>query len=162
MSRIIFMDLNLLEGLENQLPPKPDPELESEVREALELLEPKLRQIIIMRYYEGLSEREAAEKLGRPEAEIVGMIYEAKRQLRIHLAEFVEKRWGLQIDGICKICAHPERAAIEDILKSKSRNESWKRITEKVFRATGERFYPPQVLKAHLKHMRNTKEGNDA
>lgn len=161
MNRIIFMDLNLLDGLKNRLPLKPDPELELKVNEALNRLEPALRELIRMRFYEGASEREVAERLGKPEKEIVGMIYEAKRQLRNHLAEFVNKRWGLETAGICRICAHPERAAIEDILKSRSRNESWKKTTERVFRATGEKFHPPQVLKAHLKHMRNKKEGND-
>ncbi|UCC78417.1 MAG: hypothetical protein JSW64_09010 [Candidatus Zixiibacteriota bacterium] len=155
------MDLNLLDGLENRLPPKSDPELESKVSEALDRLEPALRELIRMRFYEGVSTREMAGRLDRPEKEIVGMIYEAKRQLRIQLAEFVNRRWGLETASFCGICAHPKRATIEKILKFRSRNESWKKTTERVFRATGEKFHPPQVLKAHLKHMRNTKEGNN-
>lgn len=161
MKRIIFMELDILNGLENRLPPKPDPELVSKVDEALKRLEPALRDIIRMRFYDGISIREIADRLGRPEKEIIGTIYEAKRRMRIDLAEFVKKRWGLEIGNPCKICEHPERAAIENILNSKSPDESWKKIIERVYRATGEKFNPPQVLKAHLKHMRHLKDGNN-
>ena len=155
------MEPDILDGQENRSTPKTDPELASQVDEALKRLEPALRDIIRMRFYDGISIREIADRLGRPEKEIIGTIYEAKRRMRIDLAEFVRKRWGIDIGNLCKICAHPERAAIENILTSKSPDESWKKITERVYRATGERFNPPQILRAHLKHMRQIEDGKD-
>jgi hypothetical protein len=151
----------LLDGLEHQLPSKPDPELVTRVDEAIEELEPNMRDIIRMRFYDGMSTKEIAHNLGKPEKNVVGIIYEAKRQLKFLLAEFVNKRWGLDVNSLCKICVHPERGEIEKVLKSKSQKKSWKKIIERVHFATGERFHPPQILKAHLKHMNHTRDGKN-
>ncbi|UCE66180.1 MAG: hypothetical protein JSU85_15240 [Candidatus Zixiibacteriota bacterium] len=161
MKRVVFMDLDMLDGLENRLPPEPDPELVSKVDEALKRLGPASRDVLVMRFYDGISAGEIADRLGRPEKDIISIIYEAKRRMKIDLAEFVSKRWGIDVGNLCKICAHSERPTIENILKSKSPDESWKKITERVYRRTGERFHPPQLLKAHLKHMPQVKDRQD-
>jgi hypothetical protein len=152
------MDLGLFENREIQASPKPDPELVSVVNEALECLTPDLREILKMRYYDGATTREIALAMHKSEKEILSLIYEARRQIRIQLAEFVSKRWGIETGKLCRICVHPKRALIETILIGKGRSESWGKTTDKIYEAVGERFHPPQILKAHLKHMNHSKE----
>ena len=111
-----------------------------------------------MRFYDGATIPELARSLQKTEKEISGALYEAGRQMKILLAGYVTKKWGLEIEGICRICVHPMKAVIEKILKNKGRNESWKNVTDRIREATGERFHPPQILKAHLKHMNSNED----
>lgn len=94
-----------------------------------------------------------AERNDISEKEVVKRIYEAKRQLKMMLAEFVRKRWGLQIKGVCRICTHPQKETIDTILRNIDDGESWRKICREVENAIGDRIYPPQILKAHMKHM---------
>ena len=158
MDRIKYVDLNLLDQLEIRIPPEPDPEWTARVRDALQQLEPFLEQVMRMRFYDGATIPELARSLQKTEKEISGALYEAGRQMKILLAGYVTKKWGLEIEGICRICVHPMKAVIEKILKNKGRNESWKNVTDRIREATGERFHPPQILKAHLKHMNSNED----
>lgn len=158
LNRTIYVDLNLLNEMEIKTPPEPDPELTARVRDALKQLEPFLEQVMRMRFYEGATVAEIAQSLRKSEKEISGALYEAGRQMKIFLAGYVAERWGIEVDGLCKICIHPKRVAIEKILKNKGKNETWRNITENIREATGEKFHPPQVLKAHLKHMNNDED----
>jgi len=158
LKRIVFMDPGIFNGLEVLAAPEPDPELVSNVNTALEQLEPALQEILKLKYYEGATTGEIALALDKPEKEIISLIYEAKRQMRFHLAEFVNKRWGIKSGRLCRICIHPRRAAIESILIGKSQSESWGKITDRIYEAGEERFHPPQILKAHLKHMNHIKD----
>ena len=123
------------------------------VDKALEKLEPKLRDILKMRYYDGATVPEIASTLSKSENEILGLIYEACRQMKILLADFVKRRWDIKSGTACRICAHPEREIIEKILLGKNDKESWRRVTDEISNAVGVRFHPPQILKAHLRHM---------
>jgi len=152
------MDLDIFDNPENQVLPKPDPELVLNVNKALEYLTPDLREILIMRYYDGATTGEISLAMHKPEKEILSLIYEARRQMKIQLGEFVKKRWGIETGKLCRICVHPGRATIESILIGKRRTESWGKISKKIYEVVGERFHPPQILKAHLKHMNLMKE----
>lgn len=158
MKRIIYLDPELLDLVEDRESPDTDPELITRVNEALEKLEPELRRLLKMRYYDGARIRHIAGALNKSENEITGLLYEAKRQMKILLADFVRKRWGVESSGICRICAHPKRAVIEKILSTRKRSESWRAINGRIFEAVGESFQPPQILRAHLRHM-NKKRG---
>jgi len=74
-------------------------------------------------YFSGVKISELAIKNEKTVIEIKKLIYEARRILRIILSEFAEKRWGIQIKGHCRICIHPRRAEIENILRSKKRKQ---------------------------------------
>jgi IS30 family transposase len=161
VKRIIFMDPETLDSLKARIPPEPDPELETGVDEALKRLRPDLQLILRMRFYEGVPIREIADQLDRTESDISCSIYEARRQMKVLLAEFAKNRWGLEIKGLCKICVHPQKSTIEKIIAGKKNEESWKKIIEKIYCAVGERFQPPQVLKAHLRHIKPEDKIND-
>jgi len=153
LKRIIFTAPDKLEALNNCSSIEADPELIAEVNRALEQLEPPLRELLKMWYYEGARITDIARVFNISEKEISRRLYEAKRQMKILLADFVKKRWGVDTGGICRICAHPRRSAIAKILSDRGRNESWKSINERLLEAVGEEFQPPQILKAHIKHM---------
>ncbi len=153
MHRIIYLDPEIIEHLNTFASRPPDPELIETVNEALERLESDLRQIVYERYFEGLSIPQIAERNKITDKEVVRRIYEAKRQLKMMLAEFVRRRWGLQIEGVCKICKHPRREMIDSILRNKTDDESWRRICKRIEKEVGDRIHPPQILKAHIKHM---------
>lgn len=153
MHRIIYLDPEIIQHLRAFTPQSSDPELIKTVDKALERLESDLRQIIHERYFEGLSVPQIAERNDISEKEAVKRIYEAKRQLKMMLAEFVRKRWGLQVKGVCRICTHEQKETIDTILQNIKGGESWRRICRKIEKAIGERIHPPQILKAHLKHM---------
>ncbi len=154
MNRIIYVDPEIIDILKIAPSPNPDPELAAAVGSALKKLEPELTEIIRERVYEGRKISEIALNLNKSEKDIIALLYEAKRQLKILLADFVKQRWGIETKGNCRICAHASREIIENILTIKKENDSWRQITAKIQEATGERFHPPQILKAHLKHIK--------
>lgn len=161
MKRIIYVDMRLLEGLEIPDSVDPDPELVSKVNDALERLDPLLRDILKGRIYDGETIDSLAAKHGRPVNEIKRILYEAVRQMRIYLSDFVRARWGIETGKTCKVCRHSNKAKIEAILRRRRPGDSWKVVTQKIHKATGERFHPPQILKAHLKHMVKEEVGYD-
>lgn len=154
MNRIIYVDPEIIDILTIGPSPSPDPELVAAVGSALKKLEPKLSEIIHERVYEGRKISEIAVNLNKSEKDITALLYEAKRQLKILLADFVKQRWGIETKGNCRICNHDSREKIEKILITKKENDSWRQSTAKIQKAVGERFHPPQILKAHLKHMK--------
>jgi hypothetical protein len=161
LKRIILLDPEILDVLEDHRSPDPDPELLSRVNEALEQLHPEHRELLKMWYYDGARMRDIARVLDKSEKEIKELLYEAKRQMKILLADFVRKRWGVGTKGICRICSHPQRNIIERILSNKVSGESWRKINDNIFKAIGTRFQPPQILKAHLKHMKQKKDNQN-
>jgi RNA polymerase sigma-70 factor (ECF subfamily) len=55
------------------------------IETALDKLEPKYRQVIILKYYEDWTIREIAEALGRPDSTVKTWLYKALKGLRRHL-----------------------------------------------------------------------------
>ena len=160
MHRLVYLDPEILQQLRSIPPQHADPDVVKAVRAAIEKLNPEIRQVVRERYFECLSLAEMAGRRGLEEKEMAKSVYEANRQLKLMLADFVGRRWGIKPRGICRICGHPRRAIIEEILRNIKGSESWAKISRLVESAVGERFHPPQVLKAHLKHMSNDDKEN--
>ena len=161
MKRVIFTDPKNMEVLNNRISIEADPELVAEVNRALEQLEPRFKELLKMWYYDGARIKDMAQVFDMSESEISGLLYEAKRQMKILLADFVKKRWGVDAGGLCRICAHPRRDDIEEILSARGRNESWRSINDRLSEVVGEKFQPPQILKAHIKHMNRNRTGEN-
>ncbi len=159
MKRIIYIENNFLQSLAGRDFQEPDQVLTETVNQAVESLRKDLRQIIRARYFEALSVAAIAERNGMPEKEIIRLLYEAKRQLKMILADFAADRWGIKIRGRCRICLHDRRELIDCILLGRSSDESWAATSEKIKAAIGENFQPPQILKAHLKHLSDIGKG---
>jgi len=157
---IIYLDPIFIENLPT-FPSRPtDPDIIKAVSEALKTLNPEIERLISERFFEGLSLTEIANRNNIDVREVVHALYEGKRQLKILLSDFVKRKWGIRPDGICRICSHPKRTEIEGILIKRDSSRSWGQICRAVEKATGERFQPPQILKAHIKHMNNNQKEN--
>jgi hypothetical protein len=154
LHRIIFLDPEIIQNLKAISLGEPDPRLVEAVDEALQSLDPSLGLLIRERYFEGLTIKEISERNSLPEPQVIAGVYEARRRLKMLLAEFVRKRWGIEVKGVCRICTHPRRDEIEAILSSRGKNESWGVTCRRVESLLKERIQPPQVLKAHTKHMK--------
>jgi len=133
--------------------PEIDPAIVEAVDQAMGQLNETQREIIRERFFEGLAIREIAVRREMDECQVIGIIYESKRVLKTLLADFVKTRWGIEPIGICRICSHKRREEIEDILLNIGKRDSWGTVSRRIEKKTGERIHPPQILKAHLKHM---------
>lgn len=74
-------DIKLPEAAENSA------EISTEVRIALDNLNPKLRIVVIMKYIEGFSVNEIKQILRIPEGTVKSRLHEGRRKLGIELAE---------------------------------------------------------------------------
>jgi hypothetical protein len=154
LHRITFLDPMMIQNLKAVSGSEPDPELVEAVDKALLRLDPDLRRLIRERYFEGLTVGEISERNNLPEPQAIAGIYEAKRRLKVLLADFVRKRWGIEVTGVCSICSHPRKEEIENALRARKSTESWGSTCRKIEQLIEERIQPPQVLKAHIRHMK--------
>ncbi len=159
MPRIVYVDPAQLEPIEPIEFTPTDPALAEAVRRALGVLPGDLREVIIQREMMGMTIREISSANGLTEKEANSKLYEARRQLRHHLADFVFDRWGIEASGICRLCGHPQQEVINRMLRAKRKSEAWGSFNRRLFRRTGERFSPPRILIAHLKHLKATRGG---
>jgi hypothetical protein len=153
--RLLITGSRHLEQLEPIEVNQPDPELVRAVNSAMQKLPIRLRYIVIDKFYRGMTISQIAQCHGINRRRAEADIYEAKRLLRYHLADFVRDRWDIKVSGICKLCTYPKSGTIERMLKGKKDSESWGSFGKRLSKVIGERINPPRVLIAHLKHSGN-------
>ena len=124
MKRLIYLEHQFLQSFGISEKAKIDHEIIEHVGNALKKLDPDLENIIRERFFAGLSVSEISKRNDLDEKEIIKLIYEGKRQLKMFLADFVKKRWGIEPSGICRICIHPEQEIINNILLNKKSKTS--------------------------------------
>ncbi len=159
MPRIVYVDPSQLEQIEPIEFTPTDPVLARAVRRALGELSGELHEIIIQREVMGMTLGEIASACGLTEKEANSRLYEARRQLRHHLADFVFERWGIEVQGICRICGHPQEEVINRMLCAKRKSETWGSFNKRLYRKTKLRFSPPRILIAHLRHIKANRGG---
>src|SRR5574340_783 len=88
--RNLATDLWRRQVLEGELQPDPAPEEQSELRldvvQALDELPPEDRDLVVMRYLEGMNSREIGDALGVPEGTVRRRLSECRQRLAQHLA----------------------------------------------------------------------------
>jgi hypothetical protein len=131
----------------------PDPGLVLAVRRALKNLSATHREIVEARLYDCLTFSQIALRLNMTERNARASYYAARQALKLSLAHFVEKRWQVKPDGICRICTHPRRVQIEKLLSQKTQSETWSAFGRKLEREIGEIIKPPKILIAHQMHI---------
>ena len=154
LKRLIFLEHQFLQSFGATAKQKTDFELIENVNKAIKKLDPELENIIRMRFFQGLSISDISKTLNLNENEIVKLIYEGKRQLKMMLADFVKERWNIEPTGICRVCVHPEQEKINNILSKRKSKTSWAVTIRQIENAIGEKITPPQILKAHLNHIK--------
>lgn len=129
----------------------------SEVTQAVSRLTEREQEFVKLYWYEGKSLSEMAESFGKSPHNIESMNRRILRKLKNELAGFVKERFGIDVesDRKCPICSHPERAAIERILRAKTERETLRPIYRKLRETFGVEVSTPQILIGHMKyHMR--------
>ncbi|RKX20003.1 MAG: hypothetical protein DRP51_06445 [Candidatus Zixiibacteriota bacterium] len=140
-------------GIKNDII-KPDEKVISAVRTAIKKLTEQERNFIENYYFQGKTYREIARILNRRISRIEGLHRRSLAKLRKYLAGFVKERFGIdaEIGRECIICASPYKEKIDRLIKSKSRQETWKRIIEILWNKYQIRIKTPQVLIGHQKY----------
>jgi hypothetical protein len=151
--RKVYLDPGLLVVVGAAGSIQPDPRVVLAVRRAMRRLSDRQREIIEARFGECLTFKQIGIRLGLTPSAVRIDYYAAVRALKHHLASFVERRWRVKADGLCRICSHPKRVKIEEMLRAKSGRETWGAFGRRLEVAIGERFQPPRILISHLGHM---------
>ena len=134
------------------------------VRKAVGKLRGLERVAIEEYYFHGHSMRRIAEAEGVPLNRVLVAQRQAFRELRVMLAPFVERMFGIEAtcDDACPICIAPWRDDAEAIIDAKTADQTWGEIFVRIERATGWKARSPQVLIAHQrKHRAFQREGID-
>ncbi len=123
------------------------------VRGALRRLSETEKEIVERFHFCGESCAEIGAILKLPEVRVYAILKEARRKLKKFLGPFVQKRYGLPMEAeSCWICLSKDRTALEKLLKTKTREETWKRILRKLqteFRIRTSRRSLNRHLKEH-------------
>jgi actin-related protein len=83
----------------------------------------------------------------------------ALEKLKFSLKEFVSQRYKIKIfpEGKCLICSHPEREKLDELIKTKKEEETWKKILRLFKEEFNLEVKTPQILINHQKkHMVNS------
>ena len=131
-------------------------ELEEIVAKALDKLDSFEREFVQYFYYDCLSYSQISQLLDKTKDRLERIHRSALEKLRFGLNDYVSQRYKLKIseEKRCLICSHPLRNELDDLIKSKSKEETWKKVL-RIFR---EKFNleikTPQILINHQKkHM---------
>ena len=145
----------LLEKLEEE---KSQAELEKEVDKAMGKLDKMERRFIRYFYFDCLSYNRISFILNKSKDRLERIHRAALEKLKYILKDYVSQRYKLKITPTskCLICSHPRRKEIEDIINTKKKEETWKRILKVFMKEFNLEIKSPQSLINHKKkHMLN-------
>ena len=138
--------------------PKEDKELKNKVKQAVGKLSLVERGFIEKFYFEFKTYSQVAKELNKKIYKLDRIHRQALGKLRIILKDYVQSRFKIKCNqiGRCVICNHPQREKIDEIIKSKSKDETWKKVAKILEEKFGLKIKTPQVLMSHKnKHMVN-------
>jgi len=155
--KLVFLDWIYDVSATNVFRDNGDKELEREIREevrrAIAALPEVDREFIQLYWFEGQSIAEIAKRFNKHPHNIEGYSQRILRKLRRLLADFVASRFGVEtVREPCLICCHPHRLEIEEILRGKRPEETFKRIYRELAKRFGLRITTPQILIGHMKY----------
>jgi RNA polymerase sigma factor (sigma-70 family) len=136
--------------------PQRNLELEKKVREAIDGLEPLEKKFIEYFYFQSWSYQDIGEVLDKKIHKLERIHKQALDKLRIRLKDYVRIRFNLFVpeENKCPICKCPQRKEIEELIKSKKKEETWKRIMKLCRQNYEINITTPQILIGHRKkHM---------
>jgi DNA-binding CsgD family transcriptional regulator len=103
------------------------------VRGALSRLSEKEREIVERFHFCGESTAQIGARLNFSEFRVYAALRQARRKLKRILRTYVQKRYGVPIETEnCPVCRSEKREAIDRLLKTKTKEETWKRILQKL------------------------------
>lgn len=141
---------------EDQEKIKKDQELEKKVHQALTRLDEIERKFILYFYFDCFSYEKIESLLKKRKDKLQRIHQRALDKLKLILKDFVEKRFKLKTDEkmSCIICQNPHREELDTIIKTKRKQETWKRIIKVLNEKYHLKIKTPQILIGHMrKHM---------
>jgi hypothetical protein len=142
--------------LQNSCCPKQDDSINREVRKAIAKLSPEENQFVQLFYFEFKSYREISSRLNKKVHKLERIHQRALGKLRILLADFVSKRFGLEVpqNTDCVICRSPFKSQLEKLIRNKRKGETHSRLIRIFKEKYGIQIKTPQVIIGHKKkHM---------
>ena len=124
------------------------------VRKAMTKLTPLESEFIERFYFCGETVPQIAVKLNTEKKRIKCLHRLSARKLRKYLAAFVKEEFDITvvIGTECILCKSPHRAAIDKMIKSKKKEETWKKINRILKEKYQIKITTPQILIGHQKY----------
>ena len=137
---------------------KEQAELERKVEQALDKLESVEKEFIMHFYYDCKSYDQISEIMNKTKDRLERIHSSALEKLKFSLRGFVSQRYKIKIfpEGKCLLCSHPEREKLEELIRAKKKEETWKKILRTCKEKFNLEIKTPQILMNHQKkHMVN-------
>ncbi|MCP4703205.1 MAG: sigma-70 family RNA polymerase sigma factor [candidate division Zixibacteria bacterium] len=133
---------------------KPDEQVISAVREALEKLESQEQEFIESYYFQGKTYREIAKIQNRRISRIEGLHRRSLAKLKKYLAGFVKERFDIDVEigQNCIICSSSHKTEISKLIKAKKKQETWKKIIKTLKDKYQIKIKTPQILIGHKEY----------
>ncbi|MCI0330867.1 MAG: hypothetical protein L0196_07945 [candidate division Zixibacteria bacterium] len=134
--------------------PEPDWKVDRAVRWGLRQLSFMEEEVVERYHLCGQPAAKIAAELGLSEHQVHPVLKGAIRKLKKLLGRFVQKRYGIPMKATpCRICDSKEKKSIEELLKTKKEEETWKNVLRKL-REDFQMRTSPRTLTLHLKKHR--------
>jgi RNA polymerase sigma factor (sigma-70 family) len=133
-------------------------ELEEKVEQALDKLDSAEREFIRHFYYDCKSYDQITEIMNKTKDRLERIHRSALEKLKFSLKGFVSQRYKIKIppEKKCLICSHPARGKLDELIKTKKEEETWKKILRMFKEEFNLEIKTPQILINHQKkHMLN-------
>lgn len=131
-------------------------ELEEKVAKALDRLDDVEREFIRCFYFDCLSYNQISQILDKTKDRLERIHRSALEKLKTCLKDYVSQRYKIKVpsEKKCLICSHPSVKELEELIKTKSPAETWKKILRTFREQYDLEIKTPQILINHQKkHM---------
>jgi len=131
-------------------------ELEKKVAKAMDKLDSLEKEFIRYFYFDCLSYNRITQLLDKTKDRLERVHRSALEKLRFCLKDYVSQRYKLIIpqEKRCMICSHSSRKELEDLIRAKKKEETWKKILRIFKQKFNLEIKTPQILINHQKkHM---------
>lgn len=124
--------------------------VQSEIAKLTELEQ----EFIRMYWFEGMSTAQISDLLGKKVYKLEGMSRRIQRKLKNRLSEFVSREFDVESGSSkkCLICSSQYRAQIDQMLKSKKPEQTYKHIIKTLKNDFGITVKTPQIIIGHQKY----------
>lgn len=149
-------ELDLIEKMKEE---KAIAELEEKVEAALDKLEAQEKEFIRYFYYDCQSYDQISEIMNKTKDRLERIHKSALEKLKFSLKGFVSQRYRIKISPgkKCLICSHPEKEKLEELIRAKKKEETWKKVLLIFKEKFNLEVKTPQILINHQKrHMLNS------
>ncbi len=144
------------DSIEKMKEEKARAELEEVVEKALDKLDKTEEEFIRYFYFDCKSYEQISEIMNKTKDRLERIHRSALEKLKYSLKGFVSKRYKIKIlqEKQCLICSHPEREKMDELIRAKMKEETWKKVLQAFKEEFNLEIKAPQILINHQKkHM---------